>query len=533
MSGQPYRYSTDPEKYRAEYMEQLNTRAELDDTVLQAVKNYVNTGTIPPISQIPDTRTTSEKLLDIEKLKLGVIKDLEPIMSQDAAMAIIQGLTQSPLNSDNKLLIFFAQSGKALIDRLKEQYKYGIRGNANDIQTFVDFINNAYVRKQQGVNSVKQLIDGTIGGASMLTKSDIEILKNNIGNIRADLIALQRRPPLNNPFNHPMVPNLTANLNLAVNTLNQLAQVMPNDTGIKRLMEYVANANPPIPNAIEAVNSFRENFPKKGILETLYNQIIKFVKEGNYNSADEAVIKLSELIPDAQTQNLLNDPNLIQIYDTPSQSEQANRANQGVPAAQLAQGPIGHGIVRGLPEPARRRRGRPRGGNIAIPIQQRIEPEKGIKPSYQYTQFGKYLLSNPKLGEGILSIKTKSGANVIGLPSLKVSDNLTNIVKAIVGGKLPNYDDMNKLSEEEKQYLYKVSKKANILDKLNIPTPSKDKEEKDFHQFEVMKGEIMSGNDSKELIKNFKILLLRLSKSGKLPKNQVNEIFEELLNLGY
>ena len=92
---------------------------------------------------------------------------------------------------------------------------------------------------------------------------------------------------------------------------------------------------------------------------------------------------------------------------------------------------------------------------------------------------------------------------------------------------------MNKLSEEEKQYLYKVSKKANILDKLNIPTPSKDKEEKDFHQFEVMKGEIMSGNDSKELIKNFKIMLLRLSKSGKLPKNQVNEIFEELLNLGY
>jgi len=71
------------------------------------------------------------------------------------------------------------------------------------------------------------------------------------------------------------------------------------------------------------------------------------------------------------------------------------------------------------------------------------------------------------------------------------------------------------------------------MDKISIPTPSKDSMDKDIHQFEVMKGEILAGNDSSVLIKNFKILLLKLSKSGALPKHEVSEIMEDLLTLGY
>ena len=72
-----------------------------------------------------------------------------------------------------------------------------------------------------------------------------------------------------------------------------------------------------------------------------------------------------------------------------------------------------------------------------------------------------------------------------------------------------------------------------MTDRLSVPAPSKDQEEKDFHQFEVMKGEIMSGNDSKELVKKFKILILKLSKQNILPKNEVQELLQDLLSLGY
>jgi hypothetical protein len=57
--------------------------------------------------------------------------------------------------------------------------------------------------------------------------------------------------------------------------------------------------------------------------------------------------------------------------------------------------------------------------------------------------------------------------------------------------------------------------------------------EKDIHNFEVMKGEIMAGNDSIDMIKKFKLLILKLSKNGSLPKNDVHEILQELIVLGY
>jgi hypothetical protein len=48
-----------------------------------------------------------------------------------------------------------------------------------------------------------------------------------------------------------------------------------------------------------------------------------------------------------------------------------------------------------------------------------------------------------------------------------------------------------------------------------------------------MKGEIMAGNDSKDLIKKFKVHLIKLSKMGSLPKKEVSEIMEELIEMGY
>ena len=57
--------------------------------------------------------------------------------------------------------------------------------------------------------------------------------------------------------------------------------------------------------------------------------------------------------------------------------------------------------------------------------------------------------------------------------------------------------------------------------------------EKEIHQFEVLKGEIMSGNDSKALIKKFKILILKLANKGSLGKKEANDVLYTLLSLGY
>lgn len=187
------------------------------------------------------------------------------------------------------------------------------------------------------------------------------------------------------------------------------------------------------------------------------------------------------------------------------------------------------------------RKGRPKGSGIMnkkppkaykITVKENLNLEKGIEPTSKFIKFGKYLINNHKLhNENTLTLKHIGGGNIHCFPSKKISHNLAHVIKIISGGSLPHYNDFEKLSEPEKLYLHNVCTKSNIVDKLNIPTPNKDLYEKEIHEFEVLKGEIMSGNDNPQLIKKFKLLILKLSRSGQLPKKEVGEILEDLAHL--
>ena len=83
-----------------------------------------------------------------QELKINLIKDLEPLANPQLASAMVQGLIQSPLNADNRLLIFAAQSAPELVEKLKKLYKYGIRGDSNDIEQFVSYINKYYSERR-------------------------------------------------------------------------------------------------------------------------------------------------------------------------------------------------------------------------------------------------------------------------------------------------------------------------------------------------------------------------------------------------
>ena len=183
-------------------------------------------------------------------------------------------------------------------------------------------------------------------------------------------------------------------------------------------------------------------------------------------------------------------------------------------------------------------RGRPpvNGNGIGRRIRGRglqVDHSIGVKPAIKFAPFGKYLLDMSKLKDDTIAMKTMSGTSVVGHPSKKVSSQFSKIVKDMIGGKVPCDEDLSGLSTLEREYLHKVSKKANIEDKFAVATPSKDQYEKDIHSFEVMRGEIVAGNDNQEMIKKFKLLIMKLSRSGSLPKNEVSEILSELAELGY
>jgi hypothetical protein len=159
--------------------------------------------------------------------------------------------------------------------------------------------------------------------------------------------------------------------------------------------------------------------------------------------------------------------------------------------------------------------------------------KKGRGISTKYSPFGEHEINHKNLEKGIFTMRRKTKSNIMGLPSKHVSKHFQNIIHNIMGGKIADFNDIHNLSDDEKNYLHKIISKSNLQDRLSVPAPSKDQQEKDFHNFEVMKGEILAGNDSKELVKNFKVLTMKLTRQHLLPKNEVMELFEDLVSLGY
>lgn len=176
-------------------------------------------------------------------------------------------------------------------------------------------------------------------------------------------------------------------------------------------------------------------------------------------------------------------------------------------------------------------------------IQQRIRSSQvldsdmdktiGIYESPKFSQFGRYIINKRQLGKGIIAIKRQKGSPIPELPSKKVSNKLTNVFNKIIGGNILSFSDIDDLDDEERHYLYKVSKMARIEDKLNIPSPNKNEDEKDVNQFEILKGQILAGNDNPEIVKKFKAIILKLIRKDLLPKQQGKDLLFDLTTLGH
>ncbi len=93
----------------------------------------------------------------------------------------------------------------------------------------------------------------------------------------------------------------------------------------------------------------------------------------------------------------------------------------------------------------------------------------------------------------------------------------------------PTASDYEKLDDDEREYLQFVAKKSNLADKLQVPSPKKDKTEQLVNQFEIMRGQIIAGNDSRELLKKFKTILIELAERDLIPKGQMKDILIEIM----
>jgi hypothetical protein len=157
---------------------------------------------------------------------------------------------------------------------------------------------------------------------------------------------------------------------------------------------------------------------------------------------------------------------------------------------------------------------------------------KGVAKSKRYIPFGRYVINTHRLKNAdIMMIKTMKGGAIANLPTVKISSPLSGLMQQMIDGHMPTFDDIHNLSIDDKQQLHHITKKCDI--DVSVPNPDKDKLSQEMNRFDILKGEILAGNDNKEMVKEFKVMILRFMNSGRLPRRQGQEILTDLASMGY
>jgi hypothetical protein len=588
MSGQPNIYPNDASKFRQQYLANLALRANLDDKNLQANKIYKKTGMTP--SQPTDTRTTTEKLADVERLKIDVRSQLSQIADGQNADSIVNQL-------DPVQLTFLAQHIEEIVKDIKPKYRYGIEADI-----FVPYL-DAYMDKANQTNEVNFGLQQRSGnqillniqqiGIDMISPSQLnrvrdEIMTNSRGlkqnlhqSLLYDIEQLLKVLPseryleaLTGFQNAILKEQIMEGLNDALRVLpttqqvndimreyrqalqlkdaqalneiaSKLDQILTIDPAtqdqmnlIKQLIEEnVAGGGGGVPSAeATAVEGTLPPPPTKA--KKLYepteaeivelNKVYRPIESFGENPLSDDLLAYLNRLNDITGRNLFH-WNEIGLSGSTDKSSRPKLLR----AIKTANGKVRFYINepkkmsgKGIRTRNRAVHHRIEGKGISLP--------EGIMPVSKYVPFGKYVIDFRRLNDDVVAIKLNDrGHSVPGFSPVKVGKGMGNILRDLINGGQPQYKDLASLTEEEKKYLHRIATRSSIIDRISIPAPDKTDDERDINQYEVMKGEILNGNDNAEMIKKFKLLISKMINKDLLPKGQAKEILVELATLGY
>ena len=84
------------------------------------------------------------------------------------------------------------------------------------------------------------------------------------------------------------------------------------------------------------------------------------------------------------------------------------------------------------------------------------------------------------------------------------------------------------LNLKEQKHFEKVCLGAGLLDAFKIKRGNTEEEKKAVDRFNVLRGEVLAGNNNEKVIKELKLLIIKLMNDGKLNKNEATNMLIEL-----
>lgn len=155
---------------------------------------------------------------------------------------------------------------------------------------------------------------------------------------------------------------------------------------------------------------------------------------------------------------------------------------------------------------------------------------RGIAPVEEpsHIEFGKHLLHANNLKKGVLSLHHKGGGRVASIPVQNISEDLRDFIVDTLQRKSASQKDFGRLPIQEQKLFERFATGAGVFHNLGLRPVQDDDDKKNLERFEVLRGEWMAGNNSHELIRELRKLVIHFMEEKRLTKSQAREL---LLNL--
>lgn len=156
---------------------------------------------------------------------------------------------------------------------------------------------------------------------------------------------------------------------------------------------------------------------------------------------------------------------------------------------------------------------------------------KGLLPTQRdrYMKFGKYTIHTPSLDKGMINLKYNSLTSLDKIQPKYVSNKFIDIINAILEDENNfNKQDYNELEEEERKYFDKIITTCHLNKTIGHKTEINRTDIEELRRFEILKGELISGNNAPQLLKELKKYILKFINDGRLSKMNGQSLLYEI-----
>jgi hypothetical protein len=161
----------------------------------------------------------------------------------------------------------------------------------------------------------------------------------------------------------------------------------------------------------------------------------------------------------------------------------------------------------------------------------KIKVGKGIEVQAQpaYKTFGKYVIHLGHLiDKNVANFKYPSLGSIPSIKPLTVSDDYKDFIMDTLENGKPNERIFSKLPEQEQKHFERVVLGAGLLDAFKLRRTKSDSEKKDADRFNILRGEVMAGNNSDKVIKELRGLIIRFMNEGRIQQKEGTGMLVEL-----